>query len=265
MRTIHTLSKRKQTLPQPEIKNHGFFGIALGILLLLVATAAPALAVDSVWNMNPGSGDWNMGNNWVGGVAPVNAGDTATFNNSTIRSLSLSNDVTIDSMTFTSLAVNSYTIATNGNSFSLIGDGIVNQSGVTQTINNNGGVIIFDNNASAGDATIQNNGTIVFKGDSTGGTARVEVFGNGSLDITLHVTPSVTVGSIEGDGNVFLGAKNLTVGSNNMSTVFSGVIQDGGIHRRLADQSRHRNVDSDGCKHLYRYHHDQRRGLEHLE
>ena len=29
-------------------------------------------------------------------------------------------------------------------------------------------------------------------------------------------------------GNVFLGANNLTVGSNNLSTTFSGVIQDGG-------------------------------------
>jgi outer membrane autotransporter protein len=38
----------------------------------------------------------------------------------------------------------------------------------------------------------------------------------------------VTVGSIEGDGNVFLGPNNLTVGSNNLSTLFSGVIQDGG-------------------------------------
>jgi autotransporter-associated beta strand protein len=39
----------------------------------------------------------------------------------------------------------------------------------------------------------------------------------------------VTIGSIEGDGgNVFLGANNLTVGSNNLSTTFSGVIQDGG-------------------------------------
>src|SRR4029077_18260794 len=36
------------------------------------------------------------------------------------------------------------------------------------------------------------------------------------------------IGSIEGDGNVFLGARNLTVGSNNLSTIFSGVIQDGG-------------------------------------
>ena len=38
----------------------------------------------------------------------------------------------------------------------------------------------------------------------------------------------MTIGSIEGEGNVFLGANNLTVGSNNLSTTFSGVIQDGG-------------------------------------
>ncbi len=57
----------------------------------------------------------------------------------------------------------------------------------------------------------------------------MEVFGNGSLDISsLLKVPGVTVGSIEGDGVVFLGAKNLTVGSNNLSTNFSGVITDGG-------------------------------------
>jgi autotransporter-associated beta strand protein len=38
----------------------------------------------------------------------------------------------------------------------------------------------------------------------------------------------MTIGSIEGDGNVFLGSNNLTVGSNNLSTTFSGAIQDGG-------------------------------------
>jgi autotransporter-associated beta strand protein len=36
----------------------------------------------------------------------------------------------------------------------------------------------------------------------------------------------VTIGSLEGTGNVFLSNRNLTVGSNNMSTSFSGVIQD---------------------------------------
>jgi autotransporter-associated beta strand protein len=39
----------------------------------------------------------------------------------------------------------------------------------------------------------------------------------------------VTIGSIEGEGDVYLGANNLTVGSNNMDTIFSGIVQDGGI------------------------------------
>jgi autotransporter-associated beta strand protein len=39
----------------------------------------------------------------------------------------------------------------------------------------------------------------------------------------------MTAGSIEGAGNIFLGAKNLAVGGNNLSTTFSGVLQDGGI------------------------------------
>jgi hypothetical protein len=90
--------------------------------------------------------------------------------------------------------------------------------------------------STAGKATlIANGGTgggqggeILFKGFSQGGTSRIEVFGNGSLDISAHAAPGLTVGSIEGSGNVFLGVNNLIVGSNNTSTTFSGVIQDGG-------------------------------------
>src|SRR5204862_40037 len=39
-------------------------------------------------------------------------------------------------------------------------------------------------------------------------------------------TGSVTVGSLEGTGKVLLGGNNLTVGSNNRDTTFSGVISD---------------------------------------
>jgi autotransporter-associated beta strand protein len=71
-------------------------------------------------------------------------------------------------------------------------------------------------------------GSILFNDNSTGGTARVEVFGNGSVDISGHTSPAVSIGSLEGTGNAFLGANNLSVGSNNLSTTFSGVAQDGG-------------------------------------
>ena len=72
-------------------------------------------------------------------------------------------------------------------------------------------------------------GRIIWSGGD-GGTPRVEVFGNGFLDFSFHPIPSVTIGSIEGSGLVFLGGDNLTVGSNNLSTTFSGVIQDGGVN-----------------------------------
>jgi autotransporter-associated beta strand protein len=99
-----------------------------------------------------------------------------------------------------------------------------------------GGKTIFYETSTADSATlIANSGTgggeggqIFFNERSTGGTSRVELFGNGSLDISAHAAPGVTIGSIEGDGTALLGANNLTVGSNNLSTNFSGVIQDGG-------------------------------------
>src|SRR6266480_3510484 len=96
------------------------------------------------------------------------------------------------------------------------------------------------NPGDAGNATlIANGGTgggdgglIVFSSAdrvSTGGTARVEVFGNGNLDISQQSASGLTTGSIEGNGRVFLGANKLTVGTNNLSTTFSGLIRDGGI------------------------------------
>ena len=48
--------------------------------------------------------------------------------------------------------------------------------------------------------------------------------------LVCHDAPGLTTGSIEGDGDVFLGANNLTVGTNNLGTTFSGLIQDGGTN-----------------------------------
>ena len=96
------------------------------------------------------------------------------------------------------------------------------------------GATTFENTSSAGSATITylGGGAIVFSESSTGGTARITVslFGGGSgfLLIDQHNAPGVTIGSIEGSGFAVLGANNLTVGSNDLSTTFSGVIEDNG-------------------------------------
>lgn len=69
-------------------------------------------------------------------------------------------------------------------------------------------------------------GKLTCRGGSTGGSARVAAYGNSS--VTLNVKSSASLGSIEGDGLVKLGKSNLTIGSNNLSTTFSGLIQDTG-------------------------------------
>ena len=114
------------------------------------------------------------------------------------------------------------------------GQGIFINSGGTVG-DANGGFIVFHNQATANAATIVaysgtgggKGGSIQFANASTGGTARIQVFGNGNLDISA-ANFGVTVGSIEGDGEVFVGGRALTVGSNNASTTFSGVIKNGG-------------------------------------
>ena len=91
-----------------------------------------------------------------------------------------------------------------------------------------GGTIQFDS-PNAGNATFianggENNGGVIVLQGGGSNTARVELYDNGRL-ITGYDSDSV-VGSIEGDGEITLAVTyNLSVG-NNLSTVFSGVIQD---------------------------------------
>jgi autotransporter-associated beta strand protein len=87
----------------------------------------------------------------------------------------------------------------------------------------------------AGNATlIANGGTngggggfFLFLDGSLGETARLEVFGNGYMDVSGHTGPSFSIGSIEGDGPIYLGKTAFMVGTNNRSTTFSGVLHPG--------------------------------------
>jgi autotransporter-associated beta strand protein len=125
---------------------------------------------------------------------------------------------------FNATSAGSASIANTGDLFF---DNTSTAANATITTNNH---LVFFNNSTAGSATIiTNSGGRTFIADSaSGGTARFILNGSGSLDISPLTTGGTTAGSIEGAGNVSLGAKNLAVGGNNLSTIFSGVIQDGG-------------------------------------
>jgi len=147
--------------------------------------------------------------------------------------------------TDTATAANA-TITMTGGTISLGNGGILefysNSTAASATITNQAGAVeggrpgktFFWDTATAGNATIIANagtdgtsgGLVSFYGNATGGTARFELFGNGTLDISFSLAPGVTVGSVEGDGLVVLAGHALTVGSNNLSSTFSGVIQD---------------------------------------
>jgi autotransporter-associated beta strand protein len=96
--------------------------------------------------------------------------------------------------------------------------------------------LFFMHGATAAEAKITANGgvdgsdggAIVFVQNTRGGNASITLNGNAALDITRHNAPGVTIGSLAGNGSVLLAANTLTIGSNNQSTTFSGVIQDSG-------------------------------------
>jgi hypothetical protein len=122
---------------------------------------------------------------------------------------------------------------------STAGDARILSAGGDETGQVTPGKIIFNDSSTAESAFLIANGgcyadagSITFNGTSTGGTARVQVSfgcsnvsGIGYLNISGHQS-GMTIGSIEGDGDVFLGANRLRVGTNNLSTTFRGNIQN---------------------------------------
>jgi autotransporter-associated beta strand protein len=72
-----------------------------------------------------------------------------------------------------------------------------------------------------------NGGLIQFLANAKGGTCRIELLGNSQLVMAPDRDLDLTIGSLEGEGTATLGGHALIIGSNNLSTAFSGLIQDG--------------------------------------
>jgi len=127
-----------------------------------------------------------------------------------------------------SSAAGSATVTTNTGGQTVFANSA--SGGTSQLIVNGTGLLSFTGSSTAGSATITTNSgaQTVFTNTASGGAARFILSGSGLLDISQLTNGGTNAGSIEGNGNVLLGAKTLTVGGNNSSTIFSGVLQDGG-------------------------------------
>jgi autotransporter-associated beta strand protein len=180
----------------------------------------------------------------AGNAAITNNRNLSFTDSSTAGNASILNNAVVDF--FNASTAGNATIIENGflvfHDTSTAGDASITNNGGTgmsfrdtstagnATIINNFG-LAFVNSSTAGNATIATNsgGTTFIQDAASGGTARFILNGTGALDISGLTTGGTTAGSIEGSGNVGLGANTLTAGGNNLSTTFSGVIQDGGV------------------------------------
>jgi outer membrane autotransporter protein len=168
----------------------GVDSTSIGALFLVAALVSATHAVAGTWVAPFSNNNWNDQVNWSDFTVPDTPGETATFSNlSNQLSPTVSANVLIESITFIPGA-NSYSIETNGFQLTLEGAGIVNNSGTTQTITNNGstvsgapgGVTEFSNASTAGNAAITNSGgtvsgsaggSTVFNDTSTAGNATI--------------------------------------------------------------------------------------------
>jgi hypothetical protein len=166
-------------------------------LILPFAFILDAPAGSATWNLNPTSGDWSTPTNWTPNTVPNGPADVASFGVSAITDVTLSTNATtgVASIVFDPGA-SSFNLAAVSPSLqqrvtlNISGDGIVNNSGVTQSLAANqpggdGGTISFLNSASAGDditltafgGTAAGQGVINFYDTSTAGAANVVLGG----------------------------------------------------------------------------------------
>jgi autotransporter-associated beta strand protein len=157
------------------------------------------------------------------GNATITNNDNVTFSNtSTAGNSKITNN---QGLLFTESSRAGNATITNNFLLLFLGNSTADNATITNNL-----VLGFSENSTAGAATIITNSgaNTQFLEFASGGTARFVLNGSGTLDISGLRSAGTKAGSIEGSGNVWLGSKNLAVGGNNLSTIFSGVISDCG-------------------------------------
>jgi autotransporter-associated beta strand protein/T5SS/PEP-CTERM-associated repeat protein len=171
----------------------------------------------------------NFNNSSTAANANITNNNTITFNN---KSTAGSAGVINDGFLFFSNTSTAATATVLNNGAITFQD---SSSAGSAAITNNGGgsLISFADTSTAGSATITTNGgaRTQFTDKGNGGSAQFITNAGGIVDFSGTTGAAgnnqVTAGSIAGAGTYRLGSNQLTVGSNNLSTVVSGTIEDG--------------------------------------
>jgi hypothetical protein len=95
-------------------------GIALCLLLVLVSTS---FAGSATWQATPATGDWNTATNWTPQTVPNGVSDVATFQQSSVTSISTSAVINVGDIVFDTNA-SDFTITVRDN-FLIDGTGII--------------------------------------------------------------------------------------------------------------------------------------------
>src|SRR6266540_3600336 len=175
-----------------------------------------------------------FGANGTAGSASINniGGQTQFGETSTADHATITNSNSGGTSFFNSSMAGNAIITNEKNAATLFADASTADNATI--LNKLGGVVVFKNSSTAGNATITaiNGGFINYAQSGacpTPGPKPKIIVGQGSkIDISGLLTSGITFGSIEGLGTIFLGSKTLTVGTNDLSTVFGGVLADGG-------------------------------------
>jgi autotransporter-associated beta strand protein len=222
-----------------DITNVSSLGINNTLRFLSASTAGSATI-----NNNNGSGGvgGQLQFGTLGGTDTANAG-TATINNNangttsffahtsamnaTITNNPAGNTNFQDESTAGNAVIVNNAVGTTNFGVPFVGTDTAS-AGNAHITNNGGGMTNFNAFTTAGNSTIATNaaGDVFFFNSSTGGNARFITNFSGTFDMSGLTTAGMTAGSIEGAGSYVLGAKGLTVGSNDLSTtvgVISGI------------------------------------------
>ena len=209
--------------------------LALAIIALLATQAAKA--ANGTWNQNA-DGNWNISNHWKSGTVASGSGFTADFSTLALtadRTVALTADTTIGNLIFDdvngafgwqitgskfTLAGNSPTI--NAISTVDIGSQIAGTSGLTKA--GSGSLILSNTNTYSGGTTILD-GTLKLNNTGSPPVGNVLIDATGILDLNNR---NVAISGLSGSGTVNGAVDfvyNLSVGNNDASSAFSGVIE----------------------------------------